>query len=1193
MCRFLSKLLITLGITIAAQNAFCQGNTATSPGNGNPLIPGYFADPTVRKFGDTFYIYATTDGNGGGHGPSQVWTSKDFVNWKMRDMNWPVSNYYWAPDVINGNDHKYYMYYCQPVDIYGASATSPTGPWTPLLPGGKPMIPNYFVPGVITLDGQTFKDDDGKIYMFWGTWGTYPDHGCGVGLLNADMHTFSKKAKIPNTIAKDFFEAPFMFKRKGIYYLTYSSGFCENETYRVQYAMSKKGPMGPFVFGKNNPVLSTSSDGTVHGPGHESVIQVGDDFYMVYHRHNNPHSNGGYHRQVCADKILFDTEGNIKKLIPTHTGVGPLGKPGVKTINLAYRKTVTASSYYNDDYRPSFAADDNNGTLWRPARNDGTATWLKIDLGAIKSIRQVLTQFEYATWYYQYKIETSADGLKWNLFADKTHNQQHGSPMIDNGDVKARYVRLIITGTEYPGLFKSIWNIKIYSDKVIQDESGKLAATGQVDSTVQKRLLVSFDADSLQQGEFVPEFRNKGALGGTFVAGARTPYVDIIKGKKALVFNGSQNFESTAQVPRTLCGNNSYTVAYTIYSSELLNENPVLSWTAGESEHRGAIFGYGKNRDFGVAQHFGVSDFPFAAAPSASAWHQIVITYDGVFEKVFVDGVLNNKENKMLFMQAADKIFFGSKTNKSLFLNAAVSSLKVYDIALPDSLVESAFNLKKTTDIPVYLDAGKLSYGKLFEWVNNGSLGGKFVASGNASPVVKDVGGKIAVAFSGSDNFNFYKVNDGISGVQSLILSVFLPDSVIYNDSQDLKNELKGRVADRKESGGKWHLLVRTKQSGEVTYFLDGVKVIANSRIDDLFKTLFANTSKGKGFKYAISTLTCLAQSLTTSDIRQITDIWFKNIHPVNLNPPYFVIPPHAVSPTLIEMTAAADTEGKQDLQYYFQDETNNALSEEWRDDPHYTNFTVVPDHIYAYRFKVKDNFGNVSRFSDAFTVSTSQMQFNVTNFDFSTQTDTTNIAAGNSSRSGATGLHQAGPAGSVYLADKSLILKSKGSNWDGNQPYGPFIYKTIAGDFIAETEVADLSGFKEKAVRGNNDVGLMVRKAVTSDGKNTQEALLQNSLFPAWNCGNLFTNLQSGQRIQTNTQSGWNFNRYLQIQRSGNTFYIRSSADGRIWRDMPGSPVSRTDLDTLSLQVGLFQSSYGPQEGFGSFKSFKIIQKK
>ncbi|HEY9194623.1 MAG TPA: family 43 glycosylhydrolase, partial [Mucilaginibacter sp.] len=285
--KFLCLLLLFTGACCLAQQS------PTDPGNGNPIIPGYFADPTVRRFGDTFYIYATTDGNGGGHGPSQVWTSKDFVNWTMHDMNWPTTNYYWAPDVIKGNDSKYYMYYCQPVDIYGASSSTPAGPWTPLLPGNKAIVPNYFVPGVITLDGQTFKDDDGSIYMFWGTWGIYPNHGCGVGLLNPDMHSLAKKAMIPNTVAKEFFEAPFMFKRKGIYYLTYSSGYCENETYRVQYAISRTGPMGPFEFGKNNPVLSTNADGTIHGPGHESVLQVGDDFYMIYHRHNNPHSNGG------------------------------------------------------------------------------------------------------------------------------------------------------------------------------------------------------------------------------------------------------------------------------------------------------------------------------------------------------------------------------------------------------------------------------------------------------------------------------------------------------------------------------------------------------------------------------------------------------------------------------------------------------------------------------------------------------------------------------------------------------------------------------------------------------------------------------------------------------------------------------------------------------------------------------------
>ena len=47
-----------------------QNEKWNAPGNGNPIIAGYFADPTIKKFGDTYYIYATTDGNGGGLGPS-------------------------------------------------------------------------------------------------------------------------------------------------------------------------------------------------------------------------------------------------------------------------------------------------------------------------------------------------------------------------------------------------------------------------------------------------------------------------------------------------------------------------------------------------------------------------------------------------------------------------------------------------------------------------------------------------------------------------------------------------------------------------------------------------------------------------------------------------------------------------------------------------------------------------------------------------------------------------------------------------------------------------------------------------------------------------------------------------------------------------------------------------------------------
>ena len=74
--------LVVASLLLGAATGFAQ-KPFNASGTGNPIIPGYFADPTVKKFGDTYYMYATTDGSGAGFGPAQVWTSKDFVNWTL------------------------------------------------------------------------------------------------------------------------------------------------------------------------------------------------------------------------------------------------------------------------------------------------------------------------------------------------------------------------------------------------------------------------------------------------------------------------------------------------------------------------------------------------------------------------------------------------------------------------------------------------------------------------------------------------------------------------------------------------------------------------------------------------------------------------------------------------------------------------------------------------------------------------------------------------------------------------------------------------------------------------------------------------------------------------------------------------------------------------------------------------------
>lgn len=522
-----------------------------APGTGNPVIPGYFADPTIKKFGDTYYMYATTDGSGAGFGPAQVWTSKDFVNWTLMPMNWPDSHWIWAPDVIRHTDGRYYYFYCQPCIIHCGVSETPRGPWKNILGESEAvLVPDRFVTNAITLDGQTFVDDDGSVYLYWGTWGIYKGFGCGAGKMTPDLKGFTETRLIPNTEAVDFFEAPFVLKRNGIYYFMYSSGSCHDHTYRVQYATSDH-PLGPYEY--KGCILETNEDGTVHGPGHHSILKEGDDYYIVYHRHDNPHSNRGFHRQLCMDKMEFAADGSIRKVIPTHKGVGALAPSVVKSENLALGAGVRASSCYDDNFRAEYAVDDNNGTLWRP-RGMGQE-WLEIDLGSSREIQTVWTQFEYGTQFYQYLIETSVDGKHWSVFADKRNNHLAGSPMVDFGKAEARYVRLTFTGGQKNGFGGAVWNVKVF---------------GGIEEALPQQWLGLTAAD--WDGR---EWRNnEGMLGGAFVLKEGAARTCRIEGRDALMLEPGTVLEYCHSL---LSPSKEHTLSGLVYRSG--------KWRSYETEH--------------------------------------------------------------------------------------------------------------------------------------------------------------------------------------------------------------------------------------------------------------------------------------------------------------------------------------------------------------------------------------------------------------------------------------------------------------------------------------------------------------------------------------------------------------------------------------------------------------------------------
>ena len=1181
-----------------AYGADAESVSFDSPGAFNPIVPGYFADPSIKQFGDTFYLYATTDGNGGGRGPSQVWMSRDFVNWTLAPMNWPVgADFYWAPDIIRRPDGHFYLYYNQPCMTFGAVGDSPIGPWTPLGGGEGLVIPNYLVKNVITLDAQTFEDKTGELYMYWGTWGIYPNSGCGVGRLNPDMKSFAKLGKIPNTQARDFFEGPFMLERNGVYYLMYSSGDCHNDSYRVQYAVGAS-PEGEFKMGPNNPILSTTSDHTVDGPGHHSVLKMGDDYYIIYHRHDLPFTPDGMQRQVCADRLVFERDGVIKTVVPTHGGIGYLGTNSEPEPNLALGRTVVADSFYHDtlrnhDFKPEYAVDDNNATLWRPADNR-MGHWLTVDLGSPKSIRRVLTQFEYATWFYQYLLEYSVDGAHWQVFADRRQNTRWGSPMVDRGDVVARYLRLTITGVEKPGLFGAVWNLKVFArdrkdpledlaDKAFRDNVGSReiapqAWTATNETTVAP--LIYLDAANFAPGSSVKVWTNEGSLGGEFQMGAGAPSVGIAGGRKAVRFFGREMMTASFRAPRALSGNNSFTVAAWVNNPEIAESDCLVSWGghAGPDATTAQV-NYGSNRNWGAVGHWGFADMGFRGnAPAAGEWHHLAIVFDGVVERVYVDGRLNNAAAKMLLVNEGESIYLGASAPGTEFYDGYISSLRIYDSALAAEQIEKLYSNKPPIDVLVQLDSARLESGTLTNWENMGASGSAFVAWTNP-PVVKDVAQRMAVRFH--PGHLLYPLRGSANGPTpfALVATIESTPTGVVQPVQLLLPGEKTLPLDVLLPDPQWHQVIWLCEGSSERCYVDGKLSSAGSLPEPASgENIILG---GTDFDGAVSRAQIYRHLLSDEEIQQLFLAWQREW---TLPAAKFLIAPKALSPEMAGMTAQPPDSGAADWEYDFLETNEDAegRGSGWNAQSFFLADTSKTGVAHSFSLKVRDMFGNISSTLPVFVPAIDQSEFTLVSDDFDVKHDYIAQGITNTAWIGLIGGRDAEIVGA---ADGALRLQSRNSFWDGNLPRGPFLYQTVKGDFVVEAKVADYAGLASRQPVGADDGGLMVRLPETDSGEN----FVQLTFFPPWNQGNMWTSMVNGSRYQKGNMMGFDARPYLQIIRIGTQFHFRTSSDGKSWEEMPESPIERPDMAGKPLQVGLAHAAYGEQSSFISFSHYQL----
>ncbi|KAI0121347.1 glycosyl hydrolase [Xylariales sp. AK1849] len=324
-----------LAISLSIISSWLAGSSAAPLSKlsrrNSPVLAGLNADPNIAVFGTTYYLYPTTDGNDWEGKDFYVWKSDDLVDWTRSEApilslngesgvgNVPWSDgKAWAPTIIERGG-KYYFYHSgnNPAEgtltIGAAVADSPEGPFT-----GQPtaMIHNTEkLTASAAIDPAAFLDPvTGKYYLYWGN---------GRALyaeLNDDMVSINEDTIGENTGLDDYFEAPFVVYRNGLYHMTWSIGDTRSEDYRVGYA-SAPSATGPWT--SHGIILQKDTAQGILGTGHQSIINVPgtDDWYIAYHRFAIP-GGDGMHRETTIDRVTFNADtGLIEGIAPTLSSV--------------------------------------------------------------------------------------------------------------------------------------------------------------------------------------------------------------------------------------------------------------------------------------------------------------------------------------------------------------------------------------------------------------------------------------------------------------------------------------------------------------------------------------------------------------------------------------------------------------------------------------------------------------------------------------------------------------------------------------------------------------------------------------------------------------------------------------------------------------------------------------------------------
>ena len=390
---------------------------STSVVNHNPVIEGLYGDPYIMWSERTqrYYIYPTTDGcKGWDTIDMQCFSSSDLQNWTCEgkiitsEMMTFAKHNYWAPTCIEKKttkktktgeevSYKYFFYFTADKNIAVAVADNPAGPFSVI---DKPVVgqerPLGFKRGQ-NIDPVVFHDPvSGKYYLYWGNY-----YMVGAELSD-NMLSIKPETMFTLIDSNEYYsEGTHVFYRIGKYYFSWSKNDVRTPDYQVRY-VSSDSPTKELDASKCHTILQKDPERGIYCTGHHSVTcrPGSDEWYICYHRFRYPDAiakgkEAGWTREVCIDRMLFDSNGEILSVRPTHFKEGRIH--GASSATTSSPTKVLLAGDYAD---PSIMRDGNDFYMTHSPMNysPGLLIWHSTDLVNWTPVCRPLHQPNDALW---------------------------------------------------------------------------------------------------------------------------------------------------------------------------------------------------------------------------------------------------------------------------------------------------------------------------------------------------------------------------------------------------------------------------------------------------------------------------------------------------------------------------------------------------------------------------------------------------------------------------------------------------------------------------------------------------------------------------------------------------------------------------------------------------------------------------